>query len=110
MYKEQLRREYNSSKRAVITLSILTAVAVVFVIFTVFGYITGLIEIGIQANEGILSDGEIARMIGKAVTTFILSLILEILAICAFVPFIVINAIKMGKRRRKLSLPDVEVI
>ena len=110
MYKEKIRKEYNRCKGGVITFSILLAVAVVLVIVSIISYISSLIDISILANENLISDAQYVKEVAKIVITFVVLVVFECLAICTFIPFLIINAIKMGKRKRKLSLPDVEVI
>ena len=110
MYKEEIRKEYNRCKGGVITFSILLAVAVILVIVSIIAYISSLIDITILESEHLISDAEFAKGIAKIVITFVVAIVFECLAICTFIPFLIINAIKMGKRKRKLSLPDVEVI
>lgn len=96
---EQLKLEKDSCRRKVITLSILTGVAMFLILLAVLIYIFGLVAI----LESSMGDEEIAAATLGAVVIFVIVVVHLCLAICVFVPFIVINGIKLGKRRRLLN-------
>lgn len=96
---EQLKQEKNSCKRKIITFSVLTGVALFLIIVASIIYVFGLISV----LESSMSEELIAKETLKVVAIFVVEVVTLCLAICAFVPFIVINGIKFGKRRRLIE-------
>lgn len=96
---EQLKLEKEQCRKRIITLSVLTGVAVFLIIVAIVAYILGLIAV----LDSSMSDEEIAKATIGVVAIFVVVVVTLCLAICAFVPFIVINSIKLGKRRRLIE-------
>lgn len=96
---EELKQEKESCRKKIITFSILTGVAVFLIILAILAYVLGLVFI-LDSN---MSDEQIAKSTILVIVLFVVAVVILCLAICAFVPFIVINGIKLGKRRRLLN-------
>ena len=96
---EELRKEKESCRKKIITFSILTAVAAFLIILTFIVYVVSLVAI-------IENSSDVEAMTLLAVVLFVVVETMLTFAMCAFVPFIVINGIKHGKRRRLLNKID----
>lgn len=96
---EELRTEKEKCKKKIITFSILTAVAVLLIILSTIAYVISLVVVIERSNN-------VELMSALVVIMYIVIVILLTLAMCAFIPFIVINGVKHGKRRRLLNKID----
>lgn len=104
MNKETLINERNSCKRKVITFSILTGVCLILCLL--FTLIFIILSVYLEINSP-TEDVMVASMVIGAIVLWFLLFTL-ILAMMAFTPFIIINAIKLGKRNRLLRQMEQE--
>ena len=104
MNKETLINERNSCKRKVITFSILTGVCLIlcFLFTLIFIILSVYLELNSPTEDVMMAS----MVIGFFVLWFLLFTL--ILAMMAFTPFIIINAIKLGKRNRLLRQMEQE--
>lgn len=97
---EELKREKASCRRKIVTFSVLTGVAAVLIILSciIYGVVLALVLSDPNLDESMFANVSLGA-------TFALIFVVVTLAIamCAFIPFIVINGIKHGKRRRLLN-------
>ena len=106
MNKETLINERNSCKRKVITFSILTGVCLILCFLFTLIFIILSVYLEINSSTGVATGGVVGGVIGAFVLWFLLFTL--ILAMMAFTPFIIINAIKLGKRNRLLRQMEQE--
>lgn len=100
---EELRNEKESCRKKIITFSILTGVAALLIVLSCIIY--GVSLASILSNDA-LSSSQIATKTIIAVVLFVVFLCIFVIAALIFIPFIVINGIKHGKRRRLLNKID----
>lgn len=102
MNKETLINERNSCKRKVVTFSVLTGVSLLFMIITVVVFLLVSVYLGINSEtQQIFTERMLVAMAG-----YIFFMITFALAASAFTPFLIINAVKLGKRNRLLKKMD----
>ena len=96
---DQLKAEKASCKRKIITLSILTGVMVFIAILSVIFYVVSTVIIAMLDYPA----ETLATLLIADYVIFLIVFISCCIAVCVFTPFIVINGIKNGKRRRLIA-------
>jgi len=107
MTREELETEIASRKTKLIISSVLCGVfliaSVVLAIVFEFGFVMNAMELsGIYDFESVIPDEEIANMLYSYIGCFVLIVLFSIGSeVC--VPFIIINAVKLGNRKKALK-------
>lgn len=102
MNKETLLQEHASFKKKLITFSILEGVSIAIILFISILYTILVASLSISFDELLVNETEFGFAIMGFTIFYCIVLINAAIASEVFVPFIVINAIKMGNRNKAL--------
>ncbi len=103
MNRELIQKEYLSCKRNVVTFSILLGVSVFVMFLSIIIFAIVSVNLATSFEAGILTEDMLAAKMATNLLVFIFFVVISSLAATAFTPFLIINAVKQGKRRRLLN-------
>ena len=102
---EELKVEKEKCRKKIVTFSVLTGTSILLLIIGIIAY--GLILAAILSNPN-ASNEVIANRSILASVLYVLYVVILVIATLVFIPFIVINSVKHGKRRRLLNKIEKE--